>query len=176
MRYESEGRRKMYTRTHTRVTFTRASQLPATQCVSIGIARIAILTPSLHQSSIVPAEKLIELWFLPVTRISGRTPFGDWFTLVFITTRTRRRDFFTISAIAPCSGSTRTIVQRMIKISRTKSFSNKKWFFSFYSKKSDRNAIQYRKSVACEIVAKEIDNEWIRIPTIKPLTGTDKLA
>lgn len=32
------------------------------------------------------------------------------------------------------------------------------------------------KSVACKIVAKEIDNEWIRIPTIKPLTGVDKPA
>lgn len=134
MHYESEARRKMYTTCtyiHTHMTFAHASsQLPVTLYVSIGIARIAILTPLLHQSSIVSAEKLIELWFRPVTRISGHTPSGDWFTLVFITTRTRRRGifFFTISAIAPCSERARTIASRTIKISDTESFSNKNCF------------------------------------------------
>lgn len=133
MRWE----RKMYTRTHTPVT---CIQFPATLCASIGIARIAILTPSLHQSSIVSAEKLIELWFRPVTRISGRTPSGDWFTLVFITTRTRRRDFFTISAIALYSGKA-LIASRMIKISGTKNFSDKNSFPRFTIKKAAKAAL-----------------------------------
>lgn len=89
----------------------------------------------------------------------------------------RRREFFsfflfTTFAIA-CSESKENCPENDRDFSAVKNFFQISYLLRFNVTENSRNArlAFARKSVACEIAAKEIENERIRISTIKPVAA-----